>query len=377
MTPTTAPSHPHPADGPRRLVRTPDKKVAGVCAGIAHYLGIDPTIVRILFLLSAFLGGVGLLAYVVAWIVMPKGDAPTPGRVEPADAWTVLAVVAVAIGAAALFGWTGVTVLGGEALLGVLLIAGGVALLLRRPGPSAPPAAPGPPPPEAPPAGEAPAGAVPGETSDQPRSPDAAAPDSGRRGIVTAGTLSVLTLVAAALVAAALADWVDLSTSTVLAAALVIVGAGLVLAAVVGPAPWLFVVASLLTVALLVAATVEPWVEDGVGERTYAPLVASDVRARYALGIGDLEVDLGALDLARGTRTVEVAVGAGNAIVTVPRGVEVELRSHVGVGELVAPGGLGANGVDERLDATLPGAQGLLVLDLDVVFGRGEVRRGS
>ena len=51
-----------------------DKKLCGVCAGIAEYFDIDPTVVRILWILFFFCGGVGLLAYLVCWAVMPKAD---------------------------------------------------------------------------------------------------------------------------------------------------------------------------------------------------------------------------------------------------------------------------------------------------------------
>ena len=48
-----------------------DKKIAGVCAGVARYLDIDATLVRAVWLLCVLLGGTGLLAYIVLWIVMP------------------------------------------------------------------------------------------------------------------------------------------------------------------------------------------------------------------------------------------------------------------------------------------------------------------
>lgn len=48
-----------------------DKKIAGVCGGLAEYFGIDSTIVRIIFLLLFLIGGGGLLAYLIIWIVAP------------------------------------------------------------------------------------------------------------------------------------------------------------------------------------------------------------------------------------------------------------------------------------------------------------------
>ena len=56
----------------RRLVRSRyDKKIAGVCAGVARYLDLDTNLVRLIWLLAFLLAGTGGLAYIVAWIIMP------------------------------------------------------------------------------------------------------------------------------------------------------------------------------------------------------------------------------------------------------------------------------------------------------------------
>jgi phage shock protein C len=61
-----------PVTPPRRFARySSDKKLAGVCAGVARYFDLDASIVRAVWLLCVLLGGTGLLAYVVLWIVMP------------------------------------------------------------------------------------------------------------------------------------------------------------------------------------------------------------------------------------------------------------------------------------------------------------------
>jgi len=49
-----------------------DKKLCGVCGGIAEYFNIDPTLVRLLWILVTLAGGAGLLAYIIAAIVMPE-----------------------------------------------------------------------------------------------------------------------------------------------------------------------------------------------------------------------------------------------------------------------------------------------------------------
>lgn len=52
------------------------KTIGGVCAGLAEYFGVDISIVRLLFLLSLFVKGGGLLIYIILWIVLPKKSYP-------------------------------------------------------------------------------------------------------------------------------------------------------------------------------------------------------------------------------------------------------------------------------------------------------------
>ena len=57
----------------KRLVRPRQgRKVAGVCLGFAEYFDIDVTVVRLTWLLTVLMTGIGLLAYVIAWIVVPE-----------------------------------------------------------------------------------------------------------------------------------------------------------------------------------------------------------------------------------------------------------------------------------------------------------------
>lgn len=71
------------ADQTKRLERdTSNKMIAGVAAGVANYFGIDPTVVRVLWALTIFFGGLGFIVYVVMWILVPEADptsTPTSG----------------------------------------------------------------------------------------------------------------------------------------------------------------------------------------------------------------------------------------------------------------------------------------------------------
>ncbi len=56
----------------KRLYRSQkEKMVGGVCGGLAIYFDIDPVIVRILFVVAVFMGGSGILAYILCWIIIP------------------------------------------------------------------------------------------------------------------------------------------------------------------------------------------------------------------------------------------------------------------------------------------------------------------
>jgi phage shock protein C len=72
------------------MLSATDKKLAGVCGGIAAYLDVDPTIVRLIWVaLSVVPGGLvgGAIAYFLAWIIIPKAPASASsasGAIDPA-----------------------------------------------------------------------------------------------------------------------------------------------------------------------------------------------------------------------------------------------------------------------------------------------------
>lgn len=49
-----------------------DRVLGGVCSGIGKYFGLDPVLLRVIWAIAFFVGGAGLLAYIIAWIIIPE-----------------------------------------------------------------------------------------------------------------------------------------------------------------------------------------------------------------------------------------------------------------------------------------------------------------
>ncbi|HLH37877.1 MAG TPA: PspC domain-containing protein [Bryobacteraceae bacterium] len=76
-----------PAAYPKLSRPREDRKIGGVCAGFARYLGVDVTLIRLIWVVLAICsGGLGAIAYVVAWIIMPNDPLrlPHPAPLHPA-----------------------------------------------------------------------------------------------------------------------------------------------------------------------------------------------------------------------------------------------------------------------------------------------------
>uniref|UniRef100_A0A7V3YFC8 PspC domain-containing protein n=1 Tax=Candidatus Caldatribacterium californiense TaxID=1454726 RepID=A0A7V3YFC8_9BACT len=135
----------------KRLYRSRRERIlGGVCGGIAEYFGLDPSLVRIVAVLLILVGGGAILAYIIAWILIPEeprgeqeerltleGSSPAPGESHKEPSRHMLAWFLVIIGALWLSQylvplWGPWTPWVRQAFLPVLLIIGGVLLLVRR-----------------------------------------------------------------------------------------------------------------------------------------------------------------------------------------------------------------------------------------------------
>lgn len=101
---------PAPPGGPGELRQQPiaqlrrsraDRVIGGVCGGLGRYLGVDPVLLRIAAIALAFSGGLGVLTYLVAWVVIPEAQEPEPppNQYSRHGAAFVVGAVLVTIGA--------------------------------------------------------------------------------------------------------------------------------------------------------------------------------------------------------------------------------------------------------------------------------------
>ena len=63
----------------KRLYRSREEKIiGGVCGGLAEYLNVDPTLIRLGLVLITLFGGAGIIAYLVLWVIVPLAPPPPP-----------------------------------------------------------------------------------------------------------------------------------------------------------------------------------------------------------------------------------------------------------------------------------------------------------
>jgi phage shock protein PspC (stress-responsive transcriptional regulator) len=378
----------------RRLVRRTDRKmIAGVAGGIADYLGLEPWLVRIAFLVLVPFGGFGALAYLIAWLLVPPAGTdqslaagvlrrpPSGLRGYLGVALILLAVVILASAFSE-----------PEVIWAVALIAFGI-FLFRQDDPeppdgpppgggggtdpaaataTLPTAAPAPstteplgqppatsstteplplPPPTAPAATSAASAAAAEPTTLPP--PDlpvwSPPPPPGPAGAWGAPPprrprrrpfLGPLTF-AAALIATGVAlalnnlNALDLSVGQLLAVFLTVLGAGLLVGTWWGRA-WGLIPVGLLAVPVVALAALagNVPVEGGVAERLYQPTTPAEVRSGYRLAGGEMILDLSKVKFTAGAPPVQASVAGGRLLVVLPDEVAAEVRGRVGVGSL-------------------------------------------
>jgi phage shock protein PspC (stress-responsive transcriptional regulator) len=396
------------ATRPRRPRR--GRKIAGVAAGIGARYRIDPTLVRVGFVVAAIYGGAGILVYLLGWLFLPEQDdevSPVEsligkGRSSTSSGFTLL----LCIGMVPVLGWFfGGSFLGGFSSWMSLVVIGGLLFLLHQnrghlgaPAPAAEPV-PEPVPPfmatppvepplaaptavpverTAPPAwdplGAAPfAWDLPEPAAPEPEEPEP--PARRRKSRIGMATIGLALMVAAGL-SVATGGWI--TPAHIIGVTLAILGLGMVAGAFRRGGRGLIALAVPLSVAGLALTSIGPGGWNGVGNLNASPTTETQVRSDYERSVGNVELDLTGMPAVGDVHT-RVSVGVGNATVIVPMNADVEVKCKTDRGNIDCLT-VSDSGLDKQSDLTDDGADGPGGLKIDLTVstdtGNVEVRRG-
>jgi phage shock protein PspC (stress-responsive transcriptional regulator) len=385
-----------------------DRKVAGVAGGLGRHLNVDPTVIRVLFVVLAFFGGAGLVLYGAAWLLVPEeGSDRSVVQTSPSTRNALLIVVGV-LAALLLIGdsWGGFGFPWPLALVALVVL---VVLLNRDRDSGRPPAgsapgpyagAPGPVPPGTP-AGPTSAGdtgteettVMPDPTTLEPAPP---APPSGPWYYGVSGGAPVppappavdrgpklfgptLALLAIALGGLGLYDTAfHVVDAAYPALALTVIGVMLLVGSVVGRPGGLVLLGIVAAIALGVTASVDDnWSSDTRISRS--PVAAADVRDRYDITAGQIRLDLTSVADPENLdgRSIALEASAGELLVIVPEGMDVDVTADIRLGGEIEVDGYVENGNGVDVDRLIDGGDDVpeINLDLDLVVGHIEVRQ--
>lgn len=304
-----------PTPAPRRLVRLPkpDAEIAGVAAGLAHYLGVSVGVVRVGFVIGTCLGGAGLAAYIAAAFLLPRpDDTDSLGqRLSGGRSDVLLGIIgALTLGLVGLFGdysWD----LG---MIG-LLAAAGVVLWVRSSSSTrstswAPPSV-----------------YTPGVANVVSARPSGSSEARWRK--LRYACVGVAVAVVGGLIAA---PFSNVTNVLVVAGGILLVGLAV---GVVRGYGWTLALPALLTAGLLLPASFYDHagvsLRAGAGEVSATAQQVAAGRRTFRYSAGSINLDLRGLQQ---SETLNVAVGAGEIIIVVPDGVSVEVAARAGAGEI-------------------------------------------
>jgi phage shock protein PspC (stress-responsive transcriptional regulator) len=328
------PPAPPPASERRLLRRNRTNRVAaGVSSGLGDYFGVDPVLFRVLFATSAFFGGAGILAYLLAWAAIPEAGtehAPIDGLVgalrrRHIPIWLVAVVAGLLLWAAAFSWWAPGPFFPVVAVVVLLIVFYGRHELQAK------------------------STATPVSLTKEPESPtgdptwvrDARAWLDESRQVRRARRrrslpirIGILGTLVAALTVLGIWDAVSgIQLQLYFWTSLVIVVAGLLVGAVSRrlPISMLPLLAPAIVGSIAFAGS-HASLHDGVGQREWKPTATPSSDYRLAFGQGVL--DLRSMATQTGPRTINVTMGAGQVKIIAPRTLNLTVLANVHIGQV-------------------------------------------
>jgi len=295
------PAGAQPAPGQTRLVRDPYSRLGGVASGVAHYYGFDVSLVRLSFVIGSLITGFGFLAYLLAWLIIPRaeywpptGPARPIGSMSRRDVGVAMAVVGLLLALAISRG------VAGAVLVPVILIGGGIWMLLQPESNGNAPTFPGPAP-----------GVGPQPGSFTPPTPGATATDAP-----APSTFAVPVTPGAPVP----------GRSRRRRFGIVLISAGVLLFVVIP--------------ALLIGGAVAVLAGGGVADLHRVPATVGEIPDLLEYGAGDITVDLTELspsdfdDFGDGLVDMSIDLGFGQIRVIVPEDLDVEVGAEATFGDV-------------------------------------------
>ncbi len=371
-----------------------DRKIAGVAGGLGRHLNIDPTIVRVLFVVLCFFGGAGFLLYGAAWLLVPEEGKDEAAIGTSSATRNALLVTAGVVAALLIIGdsWGGFWFpwpLAVIALVVYLVLMNRDRAMNSQTRPPGQWTAGQPAGEDAPVSG----GVAPGDTATLPPGepasptppwtpptqqgyqPPAPKPDRGPKLFWITLALVAIALGSLGLYEVAGGAVVDAAYP---ALALTVVGVMLVVGAWVGRAGGLIFLGIVAAVSLAVTSTVDPRF-DGDREIDALPTTALQVKDSYSVPAGSIHVDLSNIrDIERlDGREINVDANAGEIVVTLPEGVDVDVRAEVSIAGEARVLDDDRNGTDVLIERQIDGGVDApeIELDLELLVGSIEVRQ--
>ena len=392
---TTATETSAPRERSAELVRPVNgRMLAGVAQGVADNFAIHPWIPRVFFILTAFVGGLGIALYAAGWaFIRSEDEAETPadrffsGASSPRS-WLGIGLIVVAgiiilsnfTFLAAEVIWAGAFLVVGLLLyMGYIPTGGGrdreasseskegvqqmttteTRVLDVEPagdspaGGATPPPTPGPTPPQRPPA-------TPRETSILGRL---------TMGVMLLG-LGVLAILDNVGVFA-----VEIEPRHYLALAVTIVGVGLLVGSIAGRARWLILLGALMVPTLMFSPVFEYDWDETTFDATETPLTFDEVESSYHVDLGELAIDLRQLPWQGEEVEISATVDAGNLVIYLPDGVGIVGGARVDAGRVSGLGRSTGGVGDPALEWNDPGPLGTVFLHAEVNLGNIEIHR--